>query len=61
MEAKTNPKKFFAHTRRNLKTKSGVAPLLSDPKNKDSMKFKEEEKATILLKQLSSVFKWEED
>ena len=61
MEAKTNPKKFFAHTRRNLKTKSGVAPLLSDPKDKDSMKFNEEEKATILLKQFSSVFTREQD
>ena len=61
MEAKTNPKKFWGHTRRNLKTKSGVAPLLADPKNKDSMKFTEEEKATILLKQFSDVFTREQD
>ena len=49
------------HTRRHLKTKSGIAPLLDDPKNKDSMKFDDEEKASILLKQFSSVFTRETD
>ena len=54
--AKSNPRAFFGHARRHLKTKRGVAPLLSNPKDKDSMKFKDEEKAKILLKQFSSVF-----
>ena len=54
--AKSNPRAFFGHARRHLKTKRGVAPLLSNPKDKDSMKFKDEEKANILLKQFSSVF-----
>ncbi len=58
--AKTNPKAFWGHTRRYLKTKSSVAPLLSNPKDKESMKFKDEEKANILLKQFSSVFTKEE-
>ena len=44
------------HTRRYMKTKTGIAPLLSDPKDADSMKFSDTEKAEILLKQFSSVF-----
>ena len=56
LKAKSNPKAFWMHTRRYLKTKSGIAPLLEDPKNKDSMKFDDTEKASILLKQFSSVF-----
>ena len=55
-KAKTNPKAFWGHTRRSLKTKAGIAPLLSDPKDKESMKFDDLEKASILLKQFSSVF-----
>ena len=35
LNAKSNPKAFWMHTRRYLKTKSGIAPLLDDPKNKD--------------------------
>ena len=56
MKAKTEPKAFWGHTRRKLKTKTGVAPLLSDPKDSSSMKFDENEKANILLSQFSSVF-----
>jgi hypothetical protein len=44
-----------------MKTKTGIAPLLDDPKNKDSMKFNDTEKAEILLKQFSSVFTREID
>ena len=55
-KAKTNPKAFWGHTRRSLKTKAGIAPLLSDPKDKESMKFDDLEKASILLGQFSSVF-----
>ena len=56
LQAKTNPKAFWGFTRRCLKTKAGVAPLLADPKDKESIKFDDSEKATILLKQFSSVF-----
>lgn len=56
LQAKTNPKAFWGHTRRYLKTKNGVAPLLADPKDKNSMKFTDAEKANILLNQFSSVF-----
>ena len=56
LEAKSNPKGFWSHTRRYLKPKSGVTSLLADPKDKDSMKFDDIDKAAILLKQFSSVF-----
>ena len=56
MEAKSNPRAFWGHTRRYLKTKAGIAPLLEDPEDKNSMKFDDKEKASILLKQFSSVF-----
>ena len=55
-QSKTNPKAFWSHTRRKLKTKSVVAPLLSNPQDKDSIKFDDAEKANILLQQFSSVF-----
>ena len=61
MQAKTNPKAFWGHARRSLKTKPGVAPLLSNPKDKGSMKFNDGEKASILLQQFSSVFTQESD
>ncbi len=56
LQAKSNPKAFWMHTRRYLKTRNGIAPLLADPKNKESMKFDDAEKASILLNQFSSVF-----
>ena len=56
LKAKTQPKAFWGHTRRLLKTKSGVAPLLSDPKDSNSMKFDDTDKANLLLNQFSSVF-----
>ena len=52
-QAKINPKKFWSHTRRNLKTKSGVAPLLANVEDNDSLKFDDVEKANILQKQFS--------
>ena len=61
MKAKTEPKAFWGHTRRQLKTKSGVAPLLSDPKDSNSMKFDDVAKANLLLNQFSSVFTREPD
>ena len=39
-----------------LKTKSGVAPLLKDVKDKNSAQFDDVEKANILQDQFSSVF-----
>ena len=47
-QSKTNPKAFWSHTRRKLKTKSVVAPLLSNPKDKDS------KNSTMQRKQTSS-------
>ena len=54
--SKSNPKAFWSHTRRKLKTKCNVAPLLEDVKNKSSLRFKDKEKANILQKRFSSVF-----
>ena len=56
LKAKTQSKAFWGVTRRLLKTKSGVAPLLSDPKDSNSMKFDDTDKANLLLNQFSSVF-----
>ena len=47
---------FWKHVRRKLKTKPGVAPLYEDVDDKDSIKFKDEEKANILQSQFASVF-----
>ena len=54
--SKSNPKAFLSHTRRKLKTKCSVAPLLEDVKTKSSLKFKDKEKANILQTQFSSIF-----
>ena len=56
LTAKTNPKFFWSHTRRTLKTKSVIAPLLKNEKDDTSMKFDDESKAEILSDQYSSVF-----
>lgn len=56
LQAKTNPKAFWAHTRRKLKTKCSIAPLLADKNDKESLKFDDVEKANILQKQFSSVY-----
>ena len=53
---KSNPKSFWSHVRQKLKSKSGIAPLLQDPKDKSSTKFNDKEKADILQNQYSSVF-----
>ena len=55
-EAKTKPKLFWSHTRRKLKTKVGVAPLLENKQDKNSLVFDDEKKANLLQKQFSSVF-----
>ena len=61
LKSKTNPKIFWPHTQEKLKTKPGVAPLLTNSNDKNSLKFDEEEKADILLKQFSSVFNKEHE
>ena len=60
-KSKENPKAFWSHIRQMLKTKSGVAPLLADEKDKNSTKFGDKEKADILQRQFSSVFTHEPD
>ena len=54
--SKSNPNAFWSHCRRKLKTRCSVVPLLANIKDKDSLRFSDEEKANILQKQFSSVF-----
>ena len=56
MEAKNNPKIFWSHTRQELKTKCGVAPLLENEEDKNSLKFDDETKANILQNHFSKVY-----
>ena len=51
-----NPKAFWSYVRKNLKTKTGVAPLLQNNADKESIKFKDKDKADILQQQFVSVF-----
>ena len=55
-KSKNNTKAFWSHIRNRLKTKPGVAPLLQNKDDKNSMKFRDEEKANILQNQFSSVY-----
>lgn len=52
----THPKFFWSYVRSKLKTKTGVAPLLANPKDKNSTVFTDEEKANKLQEQFCSVF-----
>ena len=56
MEAKNKSKIFWSHTRRELKTKCGVAPLLENEEDKNSLKFVDETNANILQNQFSKVY-----
>ncbi len=56
MLAKKNPKMFWSHTRRKLKTKCGVGPLQGKVTDKDSLKYDDKSKADILQQQFLSVF-----
>lgn len=56
MSSKKNPKAFWKHIRRKLKTKPGVAPLLENERDVESIRYSDEEKANILQKQFASVF-----
>ena len=60
-KAKSNPKTFWSHVRSRLKTKSGVAPLLENNTDENSMTYSDEERANIFQKQFSSVFVKERD
>ena len=53
---KDNPKRFWWYVRHKLKTKSGVAPLLCNAEDRESMKFDDQDKANILQQQFSGVF-----
>ena len=55
-KCKTNPKTFWSHVRRKLKTRSGIVHLLEDTRDKSSMKYLDLDKAKILQQQFSSVF-----
>ena len=60
-QCKKNPKGFWAYTRSKLKTRSGIAPLLSNPEDKETLAYDDKEKADILQNQFSSVFTREPD
>ena len=47
-ESERNPKLFWSHVRSNLKTKTGIAPLLEDPDDKSSIKVNDKDIANIL-------------
>ena len=59
--SKINPKRFWKHVRRKLKSKPGVAPLLENSLDKDSIRYSDQDKANILQSQFSSVFVKEPD
>ena len=59
--AKSHPKKIWSYVRRKLKTRAGVAPLLKDVNDPDSLQFDDMEKARILQQQFCSVFVREPD
>ena len=56
LQSKENPKCFWAYTRSKMKSKSGISPLLSDPKDDTSLMFDDQDKANILQDQFLSVF-----
>ena len=60
-QCKSNPKGFWAYTRSKMKAKIGIAPLLSNPKDKESLMFEDEEIANVLQDQFSNVFTRESD
>ena len=55
-DGKLKPKLFWSYARKKLKTKVGVAPLLADLKNQESLVFDDKGKADLLQDQFSSVF-----
>ena len=53
--------KYFGHIRSRLKTNAGISSLLGDGNDKKSIKFSNEEKASILEKHFCSAFTSEPD
>ena len=56
LKSQSNPEAFWSHIYRKLKTKTGIAPLLENNKDKTSTKFNDLEKANIPQKQYFQVF-----
>ena len=56
LKSMSDPKVFWSNIRSRLKTKTGVAPLLEDITDPNSIKFGDQDKAKILQKQFSNVF-----
>ena len=54
--AKTQPRLFWAHTRRKLNTKTGIAPLLNHGNKQNPIAYTDIDKANALQRQFSSVF-----
>ena len=59
--AKTQPRLFWAHTRRKLNTKTGIAPLLKNGNKQNPIAYTDIDKANTLQCQFSSVFTNEQD
>ena len=59
--AKSNPKPFWAYTRRNMKTVTSVSALLEDVNDPSSIKYTDKAKSDILQRQFLSVFTVEPD
>ena len=55
-QSNKNPKVFWSYVRSNLKTKTGVSPLLENKDDPTSVRFDDRDKANILQKQFCSVF-----
>jgi len=55
-KAKTQPKAFWSLTKRRMKTKVGIAPLLADPEDNDTLTFTDKDKAEILQRQFVGAF-----
>ena len=60
-QSNENPKAFWSYIRSNLKTRTGVYPLLQIKDDPTSLKVDDREKADILQKQFCSVFTQEPD
>ena len=56
LKSKSNPKAFWSHIHRRLKTKIDVAPLLENDNDRSSTKFSDADKANILQPQFSRAF-----
>ena len=55
LQSKHNSKKFWAYSKKKLKTKTGIAPLRSDKDDPESICFSASDKAEILQRQFLSV------